>query len=142
MNKIQSEAEKLLKDNDLSVKFNDRGGIEEIRCKGCGLKIAGMVVSDREPQHVAMGDKLVVVTPVEFVHLSAYDEGTVEFDDKSAHVTSGCKACLARLKREPDLKVLEDWYIRDVAVWMKEISAIGHGELHFRNFNRTPLRIV
>lgn len=127
---------------DLPVKHDDRGSVREVFCRGCRAKIAGMVISDQEPQHVAIGDKLVVVTPVEFVHLSGYAEGIMEFDDNSAHVTNACVKCMTKAKKEQDFFTLEDWYVQDLAVFLKEIQLTGQGELHDRMLNRTPVRIV
>lgn len=143
MNGILARIEKVWKANDLPVKHDDRGNVRELFCKGCGAKIAGMVVSDQEPQHVAMGDKLIAVTPVEFAHLTGYAEAIMEFDDGSAHVTNGCSKCVGEVKRMDDPKpILDDWYVQDMAVWMKEISLTGKGKLHDRMLNRTPVRIV
>lgn len=134
---------KELSKGPLPVKHNEKGAIRELTCKGCRAQIAGMVVSDQEPQHVAMGDKLVVVTPVEFVHLSNYEEGTIEFDDRSAHVTHGCKVCMRALKMSGDVAALQDWYEQDLAVLIKELNISGGGwKLSESNLNRTPVRIV
>lgn len=136
--------ERLKKKEELCVKFDERGSIREVKCKGCGVKIAGMMISDAEPLQVMMGGRLTPVVPMEFVHLQNYAEATVEFDDGSAHVTNGCKTCITLLKTMPpdaqQLK-LSEWYDEDVTVWMREIEWTGRGDISKENAVRTPRKV-
>lgn len=142
MSGVLDRVKQLVKSDKMWVRHDVKGAAREIYCKGCGTKIAGMMISDAEPQQVVMNEKLITVSGVEFVYLTAYDEGIMEFDDKSAHVTSGCKSCLGQLKRSNDPGKLATWYEQDLASWLKEIQIAGKGELHPRDLNRTPVRII
>lgn len=142
MKRILSRVTELAKSDKLWVKHDNRGSAREIMCKGCRTKIAGMLISDAEPQQIVMNGKLITVAGVEFTHLTEYDEALIEFDDGSAHVTSGCRKCLGTLRKENSPGQLSSWYEQDLASWLKEIQITGKGELHPKLLSRNPVRII
>jgi len=98
--------------------------MQDIRCKICGVQIAGHVEHDRHSRMKIEKGQRVVYKVQTFARFPIYNEVQLFFDDTSKHVSHLCKHCVARLD-EPDM--MENIYAADLAQWAYE-EMHGHGE--------------
>jgi len=121
--KLKKRKDKV-KDNRYSRKYIDRdgsGNITAVYCKGCGKQIKGI-------------NSRGLLFPY-----GNYTEVTIEFDDKSAHITPVCKKC-ANVQTKEDMEAL---YISDLEDFDIEegLYPSGNDKVWDIYLSRTPLKI-
>ena len=112
--------------------------LEAIACRDCGAMISGLVEDERFEDHRTINGRLVIFKRLVFARFANYGECTLECDDGSAHVTHGCRDCLAALTAAD----LEAWYAADLAE-MADLERRGGGPVAWRVMGaKRPVRVA
>jgi hypothetical protein len=126
--------------NDLRMKsFNyitkrEGIGIDEVKCKLCGVLLKKLVPLPDLGQEEVINGKTVVTQPVALRETNNYAEITIAFDDGSAHTTMTCKSCVPGLDNEK----LELLYAADMNQFDEDEKA-NQGEVRWELMsNRNP----
>lgn len=93
----------------------EHGVVVEVRCKLCGVHIAGRQFEDAGLRTIK-GRTVAIQRPV-FKVTNQYREGYIEFEDGSVHVTPICAGCAPKLA---DADTAAAVYAADVAQWARE----------------------
>ena len=109
------------------------GIVTGLYCKGCGTKIAGMVVDGARSHVERLSGRSVVFQTLIFMHFNNYREVLIEFDDDSRHVTHLCAVCVDSVAPAD----LELYYALDIEQWASEGA-----EIHEAWIARKPLRVL
>lgn len=119
------------------------GLVEEVLCKGCGVRVMGLRAwGDPDVSHSKDEKKtLVVRQKVRVMPFDNYSMSLFQMDDASTHLTVTCKSCALTLHTKPP-EYLKSMYMADMHSLAQTSTSPRDLEVVIKLNNRTPVEVL